>query len=144
MSGLGNITAVILAGGFGTRIKDLLGDLPKPMAPVNGKPFIEWIVRWLKAQGIRDIIISAGYRAEVLEKHFSALPVPKMNVCCINEPEPMGTGGGLAFAANEIEKEPNLWLVLNGDSLIFADLDLLYSDLKYLLYMKNQNDLDRS
>ena len=63
MSGLGNITAVILAGGFGTRIKDLLGDLPKPMAPVNGKPFIEWIVRWLKAQGIRDIIISAGYRA---------------------------------------------------------------------------------
>ena len=42
----------------------------------------------------------------------------------------MGTGGGLAFAANEIEKEPNLWLVLNGDSLIFADLDLLYSDLK--------------
>ena len=129
MSDPSNITAVILAGGFGTRIKDLLGDLPKPMVPVNGKPFIEWIVRWLKIQGIRDIIISAGYRAEVLEKHFSTLPVPEMNVCCINEPEPMGTGGGLAFAANEIGKEPDLWLVLNGDSLIFADLNLLYSDL---------------
>ena len=45
-----DITALILAGGFGTRVKDLLGDLPKPMAPVNGKPFVEWIVRWLKAQ----------------------------------------------------------------------------------------------
>tara|TARA_Y100000588_G_scaffold367030_1_gene433324 strand:+ start:927 stop:1655 length:729 start_codon:yes stop_codon:yes gene_type:complete len=129
MSDLSNITAVILAGGFGTRIKSLLGDLPKPMVPVNGKPFIEWIVRWLKAQGVRDVIISAGYRAEALEKHFSILPVPEMNVCCINEPKPMGTGGGLAFAANKIEKEPDLLLVLNGDSLIFPDLNLLHSDL---------------
>ena len=70
MSDLGNITAVILAGGFGTRIKDLLGGLPKPMMPVNGKPFIEWIIRWLKAQGVRDIIISAGYRAEALRNTF--------------------------------------------------------------------------
>jgi len=45
-----NITAVVLAGGFGTRIKHLLGDLPKPMASVNGKPFIEWVVRFLAAQ----------------------------------------------------------------------------------------------
>ena len=129
MSGLGNITALILAGGFGTRIKDLLGDLPKPMAPVNGKPFIEWMVRWLKAQGLRDIIISAGYRAEVLEEHFRALPVPEMNVCCINESEPMGTGGGLAYAANASAQEPDRWLVLNGDSLIFVQLDLLASAL---------------
>ena len=129
MSGLGNITAVILAGGFGTRIKDLLGDLPKPMVPVNGKPFIEWIIRWLKAQGVRDIIISAGYRSEALEKHFSTLPVTKMNVRCVNEPEPMGTGGGLAFAASKIGEEPNLLLVLNGDSLIFPELNLLHSDL---------------
>jgi len=129
MSGLGNTTALILAGGFGTRIKDLLGDLPKPMAPVNGKPFIEWTVRWLKAQGLRDIIISAGYHAEVLEKHFSNLPVPEMNICCINESEPMGTGGGLAYAANASAKKPDRWLVLNGDSLIFVELELLASAL---------------
>ena len=95
----GHITALILAGGFGTRVKDLLNGLPKPMAPVNGKPFIEWIVRWLKAQSIRDVIISTGYRAEVLAEYFKALPVPEMNVQCVTEPEPMGTGGGLAFAA---------------------------------------------
>ena len=114
MSDLGNITAVILAGGFGTRIKDLLGGLPKPMMPLNGKPFIQWIIRSLKEPAVMYKIISHGYRAESLEKHFSTLPVTEMNVCCVNEPEPMGTGGGLAFAANKIGKEPNLLLVLKG------------------------------
>ena len=90
-----DITALILAGGFGTRVKDLLGDLPKPMAPVKGCPFVEWIVRWLKAQGVRDVILSTGFRAELVEEHFSTTPVPEMNVRCVTEPEPMGTGGGL-------------------------------------------------
>ncbi len=117
-----DITALILAGGFGTRVKDLLGDLPKPMAPVKGRPFVEWIVRWLKAQGVCDVIISTGYRAEVVEDNFASTPVPQMNVRCITEPEPMGTGGGLAFAAAECGATPPAWLVLNGDSLIFANV----------------------
>ncbi len=83
-----DITALILAGGFGTRVKDLLGDLPKPMAPVKGCPFVEWIVRWLKAQSVRDVIISTGYRAEVIEDHFASTPVSQMNVRCITEPKP--------------------------------------------------------
>ena len=61
-----NISAVILAGGFGTRIKHLLGDLPKPMAPVNGKPFLEWVVRWLAAQNIRRVILSTGHLSLVV------------------------------------------------------------------------------
>ena len=117
-----DITALILAGGFGTRVKDLLGDLPKPMAPVKGRPFVEWIVRWLKAQNVRNVIISTGYRAEVVENHFESTPVPQMNVRCVTEPEPMGTGGGLAFAAAECGATPPAWLVLNGDSLIFANV----------------------
>ena len=117
-----DITALILAGGFGTRVKDLLGALPKPMAPVKGRPFVEWIVRWLKAQDVREVIISTGYRAEVVENHFESTPVPEMNVCCIAEPEPLGTGGGLAFAAAECGATPPAWLVLNGDSLIFANV----------------------
>ena len=124
-----DITALILAGGFGTRVKDLLGDLPKPMAPVKGRPFVEWIVRWLKAQSIRDVIISTGYRAEVLAEYFKALPVPKMNVQCVAEPEPMGTGGGLTFAANACETQPDAWLVLNGDSLIFTNINSVISAL---------------
>ncbi len=129
MNRASNITALILAGGFGTRVKDLLGELPKPMAPVNGKPFIEWIVRWLKAQSIRDVIISAGYRAEVLEEYFNASPVPDINVRCITESEPMGTGGGLAFAAYACNTQPDAWLVLNGDSLIFTDINSVISAL---------------
>ena len=117
-----NITALILAGGFGTRVKDLLGDLPKPMAPVKGRPFVEWIVRWLKAQGVRDVILSTGFRAELVEEHFSTAPVSEMNVRCVTEPEPMGTGGGLVFAAAECGATPPAWLVLNGDSLIFANV----------------------
>ena len=122
MSQASNITALILAGGVGTRVKDLLGELPKPMAPVHDKPFIEWIVRWLKAQAIRDVVISAGYRAEVLEEYFRNSPVPDMNVDCVTESEPMGTGGGLAFAANACNTQPDAWLVLNGDSLILTDI----------------------
>ena len=129
MSSPDHITALILAGGFGTRVKDLLNDLPKPMAPVNGKPFIEWIVRWLKAQSIRDVIISTGYRAEVLAEYFKALPVPEMNIQCVAEPEPMGTGGGLAFAANACETQPDAWLVLNGDSLILTSINSVISAL---------------
>jgi len=117
-----DITAVILAGGFGTRLEGLLGDLPKPMAPVNGRPFVEWVVRWLKAQDVHDVIISTGYRAEEVEKHFAKTPIPKMKVRCVAEPEPMGTGGGLAYSAAACDSEPQAWLVLNGDSLVFVDL----------------------
>ena len=124
-----DITALILAGGFGTRIKDLLGDIPKPMAPVNGRPFVEWIVRWLKAQGVRDVILSTGFRAELVEKHFSTTPVSEMNVRCVAELEPLGTGGGLAHAAAESGSTPPAWLVLNGDSLIFADVAAIIDSL---------------
>ena len=117
-----DITALILAGGFGTRVKDLLGDLPKPMAPVHGKPFVEWIVRWLKAQGVCEVVISAGYGSEFVVNHFFNQPVPEMNVSCVAELQPMGTGGGLAHAASESGGTPPAWLVLNGDSLIFADV----------------------
>ena len=60
------ITAVVLAGGFGRRIQHLLPDLPKPMAPVNGRPFLEWVVRYLAAQTIHNIILSTGHLAETI------------------------------------------------------------------------------
>ena len=124
-----DITALILAGGFGTRVKDLLGELPKPMAPVNGKPFVEWIVRWLKAQSVHDVVISTGYGSEFVVNHFSPQPVTEMNVQCVAELQPMGTGGGLAYAAAQCGASPEAWLVLNGDSLIFADVTALADEL---------------
>ena len=124
-----DITALILAGGFGTRVKDLLGDLPKPMAPVHGKPFIEWIVRWLKAQGVRDVVISTGFGSEFVVNHFYNQPVPEMDVQCVAELEPMGTGGGLAHAAAQCGADPPAWLVLNGDSIIFAEVSAIIDSL---------------
>jgi NDP-sugar pyrophosphorylase family protein len=93
-----NITAVVLAGGFGTRIKHLLGNLPKPMLPVCGHPFLEWVVRYLAAQKIRRAILSTGYRAETVEKHFASQPVADVRVNCVPETQPLGTAGGFLNA----------------------------------------------
>ena len=123
------ITAVVLAGGFGTRIKHLLGDLPKPMAPANGKPFIEWVVRYLAAQGIRNVILSTGHLAETVEKHFAAQPVNDVRVTCVPETTPLGTAGGFLNAANSAKENPAAWLVLNGDSLVVAPLMGLFASL---------------
>jgi NDP-sugar pyrophosphorylase family protein len=123
------VTAVVLAGGFGTRIKHLLGDLPKPMAPVLGKPFVEWVVRYLAAQGIQNVILSTGHLANTVEKHFAPQPVKNVRVICVPETTPLGTAGGFLNAASRAEKTPAAWLVLNGDSLVVAPLEKLFTSL---------------
>ncbi len=123
------ITAVVLAGGFGTRIKHLLGDLPKPMAPVSGKPFVEWVVRYLAAQGIRNVILSTGHLAEAVEKHFASQPVKNVRVTCVPETTPLGTAGGFLNAANSAKEKPAAWMVLNGDSLVVAPLQKFFAAL---------------
>lgn len=123
------ITAVVLAGGFGTRIKHLLGDLPKPMAPVNGKPFVEWVARYLATQGIRNVILSTGHLAETVEKHFASQPVQNIHVTCVPETTPLGTAGGFLNAAHSAKEKPTAWLVLNGDSLVVASLAGLFASL---------------
>jgi NDP-sugar pyrophosphorylase family protein len=122
------ITAVILAGGFGTRIKHLLGDLPKPMAPVNGRPFVEWIVRYLAAQKIRNVVLSTGYLAETIGKHFQPQPVKNIRVNCAPETTPLGTAGGFLNAIRGANN-PEAFLVLNGDSLAPAPLDGFFQSL---------------
>lgn len=119
------ITAVVLAGGFGTRVQHLLTDVPKPMAPVAGRPFLEWVVHYLVNQGLRDIVLSTGFRAEVIERHFAASPVAGARCQCVRETEPLGTAGGFLHAANSSGLQPAAWLVLNGDSLALADLEPL-------------------
>jgi D-glycero-alpha-D-manno-heptose 1-phosphate guanylyltransferase len=123
------ITAVVLAGGFGTRIKHLLGDLPKPMAPVNGKPFVEWVVRYLATQGIRNVILSTGHLAETVEKHFAPQPVKNVRVTCVPETTPLGTAGGFLNAAASAKEKPAAWIVLNGDSLVVAPLQKFFAAL---------------
>jgi D-glycero-alpha-D-manno-heptose 1-phosphate guanylyltransferase len=123
------IIAVVLAGGFGRRVEHLLPDIPKPMALVNGKPFLEWVVRYLAAQNIRRVILSTGHLAAVVEKHFQTQSVPGINVSCVPETEPAGTAGGFLNAVRHNKNKPAAWLVLNGDSLAPAPLTKLFQSL---------------
>lgn len=116
------VVAVILAGGLGTRIRHLLPGLPKPMAPVAGRPFVEWIARYLARQGIERVVLSTGYLAESIADHFRAHTIPGLKVHCVTEPAPLGTGGGFLHAAQASGESAEFWLVLNGDSLVYASL----------------------
>ena len=126
---LSQIEAVVLAGGFGTRVAHLLAGVPKPMVPVAGRPFLEWVVRYLARQGIPKAILSTGHLAGVVEAHFQTQPVPGVLTRCIAETQPLGTAGGFLNAARESGDSPAAWLVLNGDSLVFADLAGIVSEL---------------
>jgi NDP-sugar pyrophosphorylase family protein len=124
------VTAVVLAGGFGTRIQHLLGDLPKPMAPVNGRPFLEWVVRYLARQRILRVILATGYLREKVEYHFQSQPVTGVTVSCVPETQPLGTAGGFLNAAATVAEIPAAWLVLNGDSLALAPLETMWRSLE--------------
>ena len=122
---LNRVPAVVLVGGLGTRIRHLLPGVPKPMAPVAGKPFLEWVVRYLARQGVRKVIFSTGYLAESVASHFSIQPVQGVLASCVSEPDPLGTAGGFLHAVRGSAQDADHWLVLNGDSLVFANLQLL-------------------
>ncbi len=125
-----NTIAVILAGGFGTRIKHLLPNIPKPMATVADKPFLEWIIYYLKQQNINNIILSTGYLSEIIEQYFQQNIIDNVQINCYQEKEALGTGGGFLNAVNLSQKSPDAWLVTNGDSLIFTDLKPLFNYLE--------------
>jgi D-glycero-alpha-D-manno-heptose 1-phosphate guanylyltransferase len=111
--------AVILAGGLGTRLKSIIQDIPKPMADINGRPFLAFVLENLIAKGVDRFVISAGYKHEVIREYFknefNGVPV----IYCI-EDEPLGTGGGIKKSL-ELCTEENV-LILNGDTFFNADL----------------------
>lgn len=128
---LSKVAAVILAGGYGTRVKHLLPNLPKPMAPVAGKPFLEWILRYLQQQGIEQSLMATGYLGKVIEEHFRTQPVEGMKVACYSETQPLGTAGGFLNAVRQAAISPQAWLVVNGDSLVvakFRDMAAYFDD----------------
>ena len=119
---LNNVIAVVLAGGFGTRIKDLLPHLPKPLAPVAGQPFLGWVLTYLQRQGLTQMLISTGYQAEAIAAYAQTQPLPDLQLACYPETEPLGTAGGFINAVQRSTETPQIWLVLNGDSLVMTDL----------------------
>ncbi len=111
--------AIILAGGLGTRLQGSIGDLPKPMAPVAGRPFLEWQLDALQRRGLRRVILSVGHRRESIEGHFGDR-YAGMAIAYSREDSPLGTGGAIVAAMKLIEGACGF--VLNGDTFIRAPL----------------------
>lgn len=107
--------ALILAGGLGSRLKKRVPDLPKPMAPVAGRPFLEYILDQLCQSDITEVIMSVGYKADSIRSHFGAR-YRGLNLSYCEEERPLGTGGAIARALSSQESET--FLVLNGDTFI--------------------------
>jgi D-glycero-alpha-D-manno-heptose 1-phosphate guanylyltransferase len=122
-------TAVVLAGGQGTRIRHLLPDLPKPLAPVAGRPFLEWVVRYLRRQGVARIVLSTGHHAEKVEAFAGGLVLEGVSIDCVGEPTPLGTAGGFLHAYKAVPDSAPEVLVCNGDSLVLAELAPLFASL---------------
>jgi len=118
-------TAIVLAGGFGTRLRSVVSDVPKPMAQINGRPFLERLLDYWAAQGVSHFILAVGYLAEVIIEHFGD-EFHGIPILYSIEKEPLGTGGGLLQALTFISKNETT-LVLNGDTFFEIPLNKLLS-----------------
>lgn len=105
--------AVILCGGLGTRLRSEIPDLPKAMAPVQGRPFLEYQLDYLLQEGIQHFILATGYLAEHLERHFGPC-YRGIPITYSREAQPLGTGGAARQAAQHVQAFP--FLMLNGDT----------------------------
>lgn len=118
-------TAIILAGGRGTRLRSVVPDRPKPMATVAGRPFLEHLLRYWAGQGIRRFVLSVGWHHEHIQTHFQG----DFHGCAVEyvtEPVPLGTGGALLLCQRRI-KLTTPFLLLNGDTYVEAPLNQLHA-----------------
>jgi D-glycero-alpha-D-manno-heptose 1-phosphate guanylyltransferase len=117
--------AIILAGGFGTRLKSIVSNVPKPLAMIGEKPFIGWLVSLLEKKGFSSVTLSLHYDWEKIKDYFDKnSPAIKINYAV--EKKPLGTGGAIIYSLNQInEQEPVL--VLNGDSFTKINYSSLYN-----------------
>lgn len=136
---------IILAGGLGTRLRSVVSNVPKPMALINNKPFLDYIFNWLHKYPISKIVISAGYKADCIEKYYG--PAFKdIPIHYVIEDEPLGTGGGILKALDHTFDE-NV-MVVNGDTYFPIDIDIFYSEHIRLqgnitIALKEMTDFDR-
>ena len=114
--------AVILVGGRGTRLGQITETLPKPMLPVGGRPFLDYQFWLLRQFGVTEVVLCVGYLAEVVEAHYGVAQPFGLRVSFSRELLPAGTGGALALARPQLD---GMFLVLNGDTILDADLTSL-------------------
>ena len=109
---------VIMAGGKGTRISSLNSDVPKPMISICGKPILQWQIECLAKQGFKDIIVSVGYKGEIIKQYFTDGSGFGVKIRYLTESSPLGTAGALYYLKGIIDSD---FLLINGD--IVFDID---------------------
>ena len=116
-------TAVILAGGLGTRLRSVVPDLPKPMAPLHGKPFLASLMEYWIGQDVKRFVLSVGYRYQTIVDYFGT-SFHGTNVEYVVETTPLGTGGGLMLANQRLDSTLP-YLLINGDTYFAVDAKTL-------------------
>ena len=117
--------AIILAGGFGTRLKEVVKDVPKPLADIAGKPFLAYLLQNLRNHGVKKVVISVGYLQEKIVEYFGDNYLG-MSVSYAREDKPLGTGGAIINSLKFIDQNQPV-LVLNGDSFLQVDYQKLFA-----------------
>ncbi len=145
-------TCIVLAGGLGTRLREVVQELPKVMAPINGRPFLEYQIEFLYQQGIRNVMLATGYKHEVINHHFSPENIQNLkplfreiNIQFSHETEPLGTGGAVLKALENIHQPVFL---LNGDSFFDIKLETLVrkkeeTNARIVLALRRVDDVSR-
>ncbi|EAL1943063.1 D-glycero-D-manno-heptose 1-phosphate guanosyltransferase [Campylobacter coli] len=132
--------AIVLAGGLGTRLRSVVQNLPKPMAPINGKPFLAFILEYLKKQGITEIILSVSYKYELIQEYCKD-EFHGMKIHYNIEKELLGTGGAIKDALKLVKNEV---YVVNGDTFFDIDLKkLVLNGSKICIALKQMQNFDR-
>lgn len=138
-------TAIILAGGFGTRLQQVVADVPKPMAIVAGRPFLDYQLKRLSKAGFKHVIISTGHLAQKIEAHYKN-GFDNLQISFSHEAVPLGTGGGIRLALEECKE--SRCLVMNGDSLFDFSLEDFQNKTekiaaKHAIALRNVDDTSR-
>ncbi len=137
--------AIILAGGFGTRLQSVVNDVPKPMAPINNEPFLNYIFDYLKHYQIKHVVLSTGYLSEKIIDYYKT-EFNGIKISYTTEELPLGTGGGIRLALKKCTTA-NV-LVLNGDSFFDVDIESynqnhIHSNAQYSLALREIDNASR-
>lgn len=116
--------AIVLAGGLGTRLKTVISEIPKPMAPIGKQPFLFYIFKWLEKHGINRVVLSVGYKWEIIYNEFND-KFNSMELIYSVENYPLGTGGAIALAMTKLKGEE--FFIINGDTYFDLNLSNLMS-----------------
>jgi D-glycero-alpha-D-manno-heptose 1-phosphate guanylyltransferase len=135
--------AIVLAGGFGTRLQSVINDIAKPMAPINNKPFLAYLMEYLKSFGTKRVVLSVGYKRESIQAYFkdSYLGV---DIDYSIEETPLGTGGAIKKALQMVDSTKIL--VMNGDTFFDLEITRFFESMnheKIALALKPMINFDR-